>query len=166
MRCTVSENIHGQRQPTLADMVTSGTLPLPPTAWVPVAFTAWRWISRARPGKGHCQAMPSDPFLRSVYSHPLPDGRLNRLPCAEDQQHRLARVSYTPDPDAGLQAFPNPALVDQSRPSLTAACGLVSTMDDYLRFARMLLNERRTGRRAHTQNQRQCKDDAAANSVA
>ncbi|WP_022961954.1 serine hydrolase domain-containing protein [Halopseudomonas pelagia] len=57
----------------------------------------------------------------------------------QDKQGRLA-VSYTPDPEKGLQPFSNQPWL--SKPTfLNGGGGLVSTMDDYLRFARMLLNE-------------------------
>ncbi|MBL4834112.1 MAG: beta-lactamase family protein [Pseudomonas sp.] len=56
----------------------------------------------------------------------------------EEKQDRLA-VSYTPG-EEGLKPYPNEPWL--SKPSfLNGGGGLVSTMDDYLRFARMLLNE-------------------------
>lgn len=56
----------------------------------------------------------------------------------EEKQDRFA-VSYTPS-DEGLKPYPNDPWL--SKPSfLNGGGGLVSTMDDYLRFARMLLNE-------------------------
>ena len=56
----------------------------------------------------------------------------------ESKQDRFA-LSYTPT-ESGLQPFPNQAWL--SKPTfLNGGGGLVSTMDDYLRFARMLLNE-------------------------
>lgn len=56
----------------------------------------------------------------------------------EEEQDRLA-VSYTPS-EEGLKPYPNDPWL--SKPAfLNGGGGLVSTMDDYLRFARMLLNE-------------------------
>ena len=56
----------------------------------------------------------------------------------ESKQDRFA-LSYTPS-ESGLQPFPNEGWL--SKPTfLNGGGGLVSTMDDYLRFARMLLNE-------------------------
>lgn len=57
----------------------------------------------------------------------------------QEKQGRFA-ISYTPDPEKGLQPFPNEPWL--TKPAfLNGGGGLVSSMDDYLRFARMLLNE-------------------------
>ena len=46
--------------------------------------------------------------------------------------------------------YPLPTSVYATQPSMpTGGGGLVSTAQDYLRFAQMLLNRRRTGRRTH-----------------
>lgn len=132
----VSENIQDSDS-TLADMVTKlGTLPLrqqPGTQWhYSVAVDVQARLVEVISG------MPFDTFLQERIFTPLQMVDTG-FHVPEDQQHRLA-VSYTPDPDAGLQAFPNQPWL--TKPTfLNGGGGLVSTMDDYLRFARMLLNE-------------------------
>ncbi|MEB3733247.1 serine hydrolase domain-containing protein [Halopseudomonas pachastrellae] len=55
----------------------------------------------------------------------------------EDKAERLA-LSYQPQPDGSLKALPNTPFLSKPR-FLNGGGGLISSVDDYLRFARMLL---------------------------
>lgn len=57
----------------------------------------------------------------------------------EDKVERLA-VSYQPEEEGGLTPLPNTQHFTKPK-MLNGGGGLISSMDDYLRFARMLLNE-------------------------
>ncbi|MGH1449947.1 MAG: serine hydrolase domain-containing protein [Pseudomonadaceae bacterium] len=121
---------------TLADMVTKlGSIPLrqqPGTVWhYSVSVDIQARLVEVLSG------MAFDEFLQKRIFTPL--GMVDTgFHVAEKQQDRLA-VSYTPT-EEGLKPFPNGPWL--SKPAfLNGGGGLVSTMDDYLRFARMLLNE-------------------------
>lgn len=122
---------------TLADMVTTlGTMPLrqqPGTLWhYSVAVDVQARLIEVLSG------MAFDAFLQQRIFTPLKMVDTGFY-VPQGKQDRLA-VSYTVDPEKGLQAFPNEPWL--SRPSfLNGGGGLVSSMDDYLRFARMLLNQ-------------------------
>lgn len=132
----VSEDIQN-RDTTLADMVTKlGKLPLrqqPGTQWhYSVAVDVQARLVEVLSG------MAFDAFLQQRIFTPLQMVDTGFY-VPEDKQDRFA-VSYTPDAENGLQPYPNQPWL--SKPAfLNGGGGLVSTMDDYLRFARMLLNE-------------------------
>lgn len=121
---------------TLADMVAKlGDLPLrqqPGTQWhYSVAVDIQARLVEVLSG------MAFDEFLHKRIFTPLEMVDTGFF-VPEDKQDRFA-VSYTPTDD-GLKPYPNDPWL--SKPSfLNGGGGLVSTMDDYLRFARMLLNE-------------------------
>lgn len=122
---------------TLADMVAKlGRIPLrqqPGTQWhYSVAVDVQARLVEVLSG------MAFDAFLQERIFTPLEMVDTGFYVPAE-KQDRLA-VSYTPNPDQGLQAFPNEPWLSQPT-FLNGGGGLVSSMDDYLRFARMLLNE-------------------------
>lgn len=121
---------------TLAEMVAKlGTLPLrqqPGTKWhYSVAVDIQARLVEVFSG------MAFDEFLHTRIFTPLKMVDTGFY-VPESKQDRFA-VSYTPTED-GLKPYPNEPWL--SKPSfLNGGGGLVSTMDDYLRFARMLLNE-------------------------
>ncbi|MFN3580049.1 MAG: serine hydrolase domain-containing protein [Pseudomonas sp.] len=131
----VSEDIQNQ-DTTLADMMTKlGNLPLrqqPGTQWhysisVDVQARLVEVFSD----------MTFDEFLQARIFTPL--GMVDTgFYVPEDKQSRFA-LSYTPS-EEGLKPFTNEPWLSKPR-FLNGGGGLVSTMDDYLRFARMLLNE-------------------------
>lgn len=124
------------RDTTLADMVAKlGKLPLrqqPGTLWhysvsVDIQARLVEVFSK----------MAFDEFLSTRIFTPLKMVDTGFF-VPEEEQDRLA-VSYTPS-EEGLKPYPNDPWL--SKPTfLNGGGGLVSTMDDYLRFARMLLNE-------------------------
>ncbi|GAA6131580.1 serine hydrolase domain-containing protein [Halopseudomonas sabulinigri] len=82
--------------------------------------------------------MPFDAYLKQHVFEPLNmvDTDFYAPP---DKADRLA-VSYMPQEDGSLKPLPNDFFL--SKPSfLNGGGGLISSTDDYLRFARMLLNE-------------------------
>lgn len=121
---------------TLADMVTKlGNLPLrqqPGTQWhYSVAVDIQARLVEV------FSEMAFDEFLQERIFTPLKMVDTGFY-VPEDKQDRFA-VSYTPT-EEGLKPYPNEPWL--TKPSfLNGGGGLVSTMDDYLRFARMLLNE-------------------------
>ena len=124
------------RDTTLADMVTKlGDIPLrqqPGTRWhYSVAVDIQARLVEV------FSEMPFDEFLNKRIFTPLAMVDTGFF-VPVDKQDRLA-VSYTPTED-GLKPYSNAPWL--SNPAfLNGGGGLVSTMDDYLRFARMLLNE-------------------------
>lgn len=122
---------------TLADMVVKlGQLPLrqqPGTQWhYSVAVDVQARLVEVMSG------MAFDTFLQERIFTPLKMVDTGFY-VPEQEQGRLA-VSYTPDAEKGLLPFPNEPWLSQPT-FLNGGGGLVSTMDDYLRFARLLLNE-------------------------
>ena len=82
--------------------------------------------------------MPFDAYLQQHIFEPLQMVDTDFY-APEDKAERLA-VSYMPQEDGSLKPMPNDAFL--SKPSfLNGGGGLISSTDDYLRFARMLLNE-------------------------
>lgn len=122
---------------TLADMVAKlGRIPLrqqPGTQWhYSVAVDVQARLVEVMSG------MAFDEFLQARIFTPLKMVDTGFY-VPQEKQDRFA-VSYTPDPEKGLQPYPNKPWL--TKPTfLNGGGGLVSTMDDYLRFARMLLNE-------------------------
>ncbi|HDZ57668.1 MAG TPA: class A beta-lactamase-related serine hydrolase [Pseudomonas xinjiangensis] len=81
--------------------------------------------------------MPFDQFLETRIFQPL-EMHDTDFYAPADKAARLA-TTYRPA-EGGLEAVPNTSFL--SKPAfLNGGGGLVSSMDDYLRFARMLLNE-------------------------
>ena len=83
-------------------------------------------------------AMPFDAYLKQQVFEPLQmtDTDFYAPP---EKAERLA-VSYMPQEDGSLKPLPNDFFLSQHS-FLNGGGGLISSTDDYLRFARMLLNE-------------------------
>ncbi len=59
----------------------------------------------------------------------------------ESERHRLAATYGPPDEDGALTRSPGPNLATWKHPLTPGGWGLASTVDEYMRFARMLQNE-------------------------
>ena len=101
------------------------------------------WYSMAHDVLGHIieliSGLPLDVFFQQRIFEPL--GMVDTgFWVPPEKLHRLAAV-YTPRPGNGLQRIQGPEVDRSTRPqALSGGGGMVSTGDDYLRFAQMLLN--------------------------